>query len=79
MDKVDQTSADEYKKQERKKLKKLKKENPMISKQDYLKVLGDPAISKFHPLKHFGAISEKMDKLLKDYIKTDSMQRQIED
>jgi len=30
---------------------------------------GDPVLSVFHPLKHFGAISEKMEVGLKDYLK----------
>ena len=39
----------------------------------------DPFISKFNPLCHFGAISEKMTDSMRTYLKKDSMMKKVED
>jgi hypothetical protein len=41
---------------------------------------GDPVISKMHPLRYFGSISEKIDDQLKAYIEKESgySKREIE-
>lgn len=62
MDRVDVDSVEIYKHNDRKNMKRVKKENPHLSREDiYKNHRGDPAISLYHPLRYFGAISEKID------------------
>jgi len=57
----------------RKQMKKVKKENPMMTKAEIYKThRGDPVISKLHPQRYFGSISEKIDDHLRNYIENDS-------
>lgn len=51
----------------------MKKDNPSITNHELKKYRGDPVIANHHPLKYFGAISEKMDHKLKSYLENDSM------
>ena len=61
-------------------MKQVRSENPAISKPElYKNHRGDPAISKFNPLIYFGAISEKIEDQLKNYIEKDSIRKKIED
>jgi hypothetical protein len=61
MERVDQASADKLRHSNKKQMKRIQRDNPTITK-DRLKLMaGDPLISKLHPLKYFGAISEKID------------------
>jgi DNA-directed RNA polymerase I subunit RPA1 len=54
-------------------MKKYHKEHPTVSKAEiYKSQRGDPVISKFHPLRYFGSISEKIDDQLKQYVENDS-------
>ena len=46
----------------------------MSAKEAILEV-SDPAISKFNPLRHFGAISEKMEASLRQFLKKDSLSK----
>ena len=39
---------------------------------------GDPLISKFNPLCHFGAISEKMGESMRTYLKKNSLCKKVE-
>ena len=39
---------------------------------------GEPLLSKFNPLRHFGAISEKMSDSMRTYLKTDSLHKRHE-
>jgi DNA-directed RNA polymerase I subunit RPA1 len=67
---------------------KAKKKNAIAAKQlmkteqvnsdTALARVGDPLVAKFHPLKHFGSISEKMDNALRHYVKKDSLLRKYE-
>lgn len=77
MQRVDKHSVDDYKHSCKKVLKKMKRENPSISNNELKKNKGDPVMSKYHPLKYFGAISEKMDQKLKSYLENDSMAQVI--
>jgi hypothetical protein len=79
MPRVDSNSANEYKAVEHKRLKQVARDQPHLTKQDIFKHhRGDPVISKFHPLRHFGAISEKIDDQLKSYIEKESLGKKIE-
>ncbi len=52
-----------------------------MGKSDIIKAFrGDPVISKMHPLRYFGSISEKIDDQLKTYIEKESgyMKRELE-
>lgn len=53
----------------KKQMKKIYKENPHFDKNELIARSGDPIISQCHPLKYFGAISEKMDYQLANYVK----------
>lgn len=59
-------------------MKKLHKESPLLNKQQLIKQSGDPVMSKYHPLKYFGAISEKMNQQLDQYLKNDLQLKVIE-
>jgi hypothetical protein len=62
MSRVNTVEAESYKRDVRKAMKKFHIENPTISKAEILKNhRGDPTISKYHPLRYFGSISEKID------------------
>jgi hypothetical protein len=62
MSRVNTVEAESYKHDVRKAMKKFHIENPTISKAEILKNhRGDPTISKYHPLRYFGSISEKID------------------
>jgi DNA-directed RNA polymerase I subunit RPA1 len=76
--KVDDQSVIEYKHKTRKQAKALKKLNPEISNTEALHRSGDPIISKFHPLKYFGAISEKMSNGIDKYVKDQCIYRKLE-
>lgn len=71
MSRVDKESVDEYKEKSKKQIKKIHKENPNLSKSQLMKYQADPVISKFHPQKYFGAISESMDEKLTNYLKNE--------
>jgi DNA-directed RNA polymerase I subunit RPA1 len=78
--KIDSTSVPQFKKSAKKQMKKVRSENPAISKAElYKNHRGDPAISKFNPLRYFGAISEKIEDQLKHYIEKDSIRKKVED
>lgn len=80
MSKVDGSSVANYKDHSRKLMKKVKKDNPTMSTAEiYRNHRGDPVNSKYHPLKYFGAISEKLDDQLKHYIENESMSKKVED
>ena len=69
MSRVDTDQAQAYKHADWKQMKQIKKENPQLSKNEIISAFrGDPVISKLHPLRYFGAISEKIDDQLKTYI-----------
>jgi hypothetical protein len=54
-------------------MKRIKQANPTFTKAEiYKNYRGDPVISKYHPLKYFGSISEKIDDSLRAYIDNDS-------
>ena len=73
MSRVNTDQAELYKRDSRKLMKKFHNENPTVSKADiYKNHRGDPVISKYHPLRYFGSISEKIDDQLKNYIENDS-------
>jgi hypothetical protein len=73
MSRVDTTQAPAYKHADWNRMKRIKKENPQMTKTDIIKAYrGDPVISKMHPLRYFGSISEKIDDQLKTYIETES-------
>jgi DNA-directed RNA polymerase I subunit RPA1 len=79
LSKIDSTSVDEYKHSIRRIQKKIKRDNPHIPSHDIIKAnKGDPTISLHHPMRYFGAISEKMDDLLKNYIEKDSISKKYE-
>lgn len=62
LDRVDKESAEKYKHNERKNLKRVKKENPTMKKEEILKNFrGDPTTAVYNPLRYFGSISEKID------------------
>lgn len=73
MKRVDSHSIDEYKVLCKKKLKKVKRDQPNISNHDLKKHRGEPSISLYHPLKYFGSISEKMESKLKHYVENESL------
>ncbi len=73
MDRVDTNTADLYKHNDRKSMKRVKQANPTLTKAEiYKNYRGDPVISKYHPLKYFGSISEKIDDSLRSYIENES-------
>jgi DNA-directed RNA polymerase I subunit RPA1 len=74
MSRVNTEQADLYKHEVRKAMKVFHKEHPTVSKAEiYKKHRGDPVISKYHPLRYFGSISEKIDDQLKQYVDNDSI------
>jgi DNA-directed RNA polymerase I subunit RPA1 len=73
MSRVNTEQAENYKHEVRRAMKAFHKENPTVSKAEiYKKHRGDPVISKYHPLRYFGSISEKIDDSLKQYVENDS-------
>ena len=73
MSRVDTEKAEAYKHADWKQMKRINKEKPQLSKNEIMKSFrGDPVISKMHPLRYFGAISEKIDDQLKTYIENES-------
>jgi len=73
MSRVDTTQAAAYKHADRNQMKRIYKENPQMTRNDIIKgYRGDPVISKMHPLRYFGSISEKIDDQLKTYIENES-------
>lgn len=55
-------SVDKYKQKETKILQKAALKYPNVSNQDLQKrYKADPVISKYHPQRYFGAISEKIE------------------
>lgn len=73
MSRINTDEAENYKHEVRKAMKRIQKENPALTKTEIIKNhRGDPSISKYHPLRYFGAISEKIDDQLKTYIENDS-------
>lgn len=73
MSRVNTEQAESFKHDTRKQMKKYHKEHPTVSKAEiYKSQRGDPVISKFHPLRYFGSISEKIDDQLKQYVENDS-------
>ena len=66
MSRINTDQAESYKHDIRKAMKAFHKENPTVSKAEiYKKHRGDPVISRYHPLRYFGSISEKIDDSLK--------------
>ena len=63
--KVDRDSVHKHKHQAKKYRKKLREENPAITKEQLARQSLDPVLSALHPLKNFGAISESIDEKLK--------------
>jgi len=49
-----------------------------MSAEDAKLQVSEPIIGKFHPLRYFGAISEKMESQLRQFIKKDSLSRRQE-
>lgn len=73
MTRVDTETADAYKQSDRKQMKRVKRDNPTLTKAEiYKHYRGDPVISKYHPLRYFGSISEKIDDSLRQYVESDS-------
>ena len=80
MSRVDAKQAENYKHLDRKNMKRVKKENPTMSKSEiYKNHRGVPAISLYHPLRYFGSIAEKVDDKLKHYIENESMHKKVAD
>jgi len=70
MSKIDTEKAEVLKHENRRAIKKSHKQYPHLPKEIlYKKFAADPVIAELHPLKYFGAISEKMEDRLKSYLK----------
>ena len=52
----------------------LNKAEGNLSSDEARKAASDPLLSLYHPLRHFGAISEQMESQLRTFVKTDSLQ-----
>ena len=73
MSRVNIDAAETYKHEMRSIMKKIHKDKPQMPKADiYKNHRGDPVISKLHPLRYFGSISEKIDDNLKAYAENES-------
>ena len=72
IERVDMESVDKYKKQLKRSMKSIQQENPHFSKNKIKMLSGDPLLAKYHPLKYFGSISEKMEEKLDHYLKNGS-------
>lgn len=66
------------KKRVRRAAKKLLSTGCNLSAEDAKLKVSEPAIGKFHPLRYFGAISEKMESQLRRFIKKDSLSKRQE-
>lgn len=80
MERVDTTGVKDYRNKVRRAMKKVRDENPHLSKEEIIKNhRGDPVIANFHPQRYFGAISEKIEDQLKSYIDKDSFRTKHEE
>lgn len=70
---VDTETAEKSKLKTRKDVKRLMKKNPKISEYDALNCVSDPILQRLNPQKYFGAISERMESLISNYIKSDTL------
>lgn len=64
-------------KQIRRKAKEILKADSSLSATDALHKASDPLITKFNPMRHFGAISERMSEAMRTYLKKDSLAQKI--
>lgn len=62
-----------------KEAKKLMNNDSSLTATQAKHMVSDPLIMKFNPLKHFGAISEKMTDSMRTYLKKDSILKKVED
>lgn len=65
-------------KQVLKKAKMLMQEDSSLTATEAKQRVSEPFISKFNPLRHFGAISEKMSDNMRTFLKKDSLQKKLE-
>ena len=72
------TEVEEYNHKAKKVIKRAQRNNPTIAQRELMRLREDPTISRYHPLKFFGSISEKMDDKLGNYLKNDCMSKVIE-
>ena len=61
-----------------KQAKKLMQQDDSLSATVAKQQAGDPLLSKFNPLRHFGAISEKMSDSMRNYLKKESLLKKVE-
>ena len=61
-----------------KKAKKLMQEDPELGATEAKQLASDPPLSKFNPLRHFGAISEKMNDKVRTHVKKNSLTKKLE-
>jgi hypothetical protein len=54
-------------------VKKLMKADPQLTEVQAKQAVAEPLLSRFHPQRHFGSISEEMESGLLKYIKSDSL------
>jgi len=67
----------EYK-QVLKRAKKAMQNDSSLSTKEAKELVSEPLIAKFNPLRHFGAISEKMSDSMRNYMKKDSLSKKLE-
>ena len=65
------------KKDIKRKAKKLLDNDPNLSVVEAKHSVSDPLLSRFHPQRYFGSISEKMESSLQGYLKKQSMHKKI--
>ena len=52
--------------------------DPSLGATEAKQLVSDPVISKFNPLRHFGAISEKMSDKMRTHLKKNSLSKKLE-
>lgn len=60
-----------------KRAKKAIQKDSSLSAKQAKELVSEPLIAKFNPLRHFGAISEKMSDSMRSFMKEDSLSKKV--